>query len=258
MTTFRRTVRVLWRPKWRIANWMLLAYGLLVVGNLVQTGFSEGWSRVNLMNITTGVGVGLGVIAFVWLAVRTEHDWVQDTYRLLPVTNTRFYLAGVATTVGAYLYFVAVRLLVMGLSALVSGQQSAANLSHWLRVAWTGGVREFGTVGWLGVLAFVVLLVSLLIVGAWVLITLVHLLTNALSTFLPAGRQRIFKGLLAIVVIGVLVWLGKWLAQLRDWVTAAWNDAAMVSILGMFVIGVVAMMAVNVYLLKFWVEARVR
>lgn len=32
----------------------------------------------------------------------------------------------------------------------------------------------------------------------------------------------------------------------------------MVSILGMFVIGVVAMMAVNVYLLKFWVEARVR
>jgi len=59
-------------------------------------------------------------VTFIWLAFHTEHDLTRDSYRLLPVSDTVFYLASLASSLVAYLYFVLIRVLVMGLGFRIS------------------------------------------------------------------------------------------------------------------------------------------
>lgn len=254
MTNFSATFKALWWPKFRIANWILGLYGLMVVASVGLTGFSEGWGKVDLANSTMGVGFGLGTVVFIWLAFHTEHDLTRDSYRLLPVTDTRLYLTSLLTSFVAFGYFVAVKALVMGLGFLAG---HASDLHGVLVQVWQGGQAAMGERHFFEMVLYTTLFIVVLIVWMWVMITLIHLLTTALSAVLPNVQQRIVRFILAVVVIVALIWMGKWLLQLAGpIVSGVSNNAAIALSLGILTAVTAVMVAVNVYLLQHWVEAR--
>jgi len=254
MTNFKKTFAVTWAPKLHIANLMLMLYGLLVVVSMVVMVLSTGWRSVNLANVTMGPASGLGIVTFIWLAFHTEHDLTRDSYRLLPVSDTVFYLASLASSLVAYLYFVLIRVLVMGLGFLISNYSGMRQVVGQLQQA---AIQQLGSGRFYGLVVFGVAMMFLLIIWAWVLISLIHLVINVVSALLPNVKQKVIKGVLAVILILGLLKMGQWLSSLMTYlVNDASGNVTMVASLGMVAVVTAAMIALNIYLMKNWVEAR--
>ena len=249
MTSFSETFRSMWRSKFRIVNILLVIYLLLLVVTLGGQLWSDGWANLDFTS-ASGVGFGWGLVAFIWLTVQTECDYVSDTYRLFPATNATVYLAGLATTVVAFAYLAAIRLGILGLGLIFEHRNSG--LGQMIHET----ARHMGADEWHWAILVGLLLVALTITG-WVSITLIHFLVNVASAFLPNGRNRGVKVIIAVVVIGLLTLLNKWLGALQTQFMA--HQALQTSLIYLLVIAVIwaaVEIWVNIYLLRRWVEAR--
>lgn len=254
MTTFKHVFAVQWRPKFRIANTILALYGLLIVVGGLVTGFTDGWSAVDPANLAMGSGSGLGIVTFICLAVRADHDLTRANYRLLPTSETTLYLGNLTSTFAAFLYFEVVRALVMALGYLIG---HVHGLKGVLNAIWTGGTHAYQT-DWPVMVTYVVIFLLILVVGVWVLFALIHLAVNALSAFLPNVQQRVIKGVLAVLLVLGVVQVGRVLFSLEMHFSAgvSTNTDMLVSVIVALVI-TAAMVMANIYLLKHWVEARI-
>jgi len=89
------------------------------------------------------------------------------------------------------------------------------------------------------------------------LISLIHLVVNVVSALLPNVKQKVIKGVLAVILILGLLKMGQWLSSLMTYlVSDASGNVTMVASLGMVAVITAAMIALNIYLMKNWVEAR--
>lgn len=246
MTSFQHLFKALWQPKFRLMNWILAFWGLAVVVTVGYQGWVQGFSRLDYNGIVSGWAGLAAMVALIWLAVVNERVVRNDTFRLMPVSVTKLYLTNLVAAFGTYLYLTIVTSIVSLLSVLISPNM---NLREFFQLGATPHVPEMVTA--------MLILIVLLIVGTWVVITLIHLATNVISAFLPGAQQRIVKIILAIILVIGLVVLMRWLFNLQALlISSVSGDATLWITLALGTVVVALAIAVNSYLLKHWVEAR--
>ncbi|HJE46024.1 hypothetical protein [Levilactobacillus namurensis] len=248
MTSFKNLFCALWKPKLRTMNRILLLWALAIVVTWVVTGWSQGYRGLDYSGLLGGwTGIG-SLVGLVGLAAHNERVVRNDSFRLIPVSATKLYLTNLLATFGAYLYLCAVETVAFGLSLVITHpgiwrQAFQMNLSP--------------DEPWLAMGLAVVLVLVLLLLGSWIMITLIHLVVNALSAFVPGVRQRVIKVLLAIVVVWGLVYLSGWLLNLQTYLTRSFSgDGSLWISLALMALAEALAVAVNIYLLKHWTEAR--
>ncbi|KRK95681.1 hypothetical protein FD25_GL000096 [Levilactobacillus acidifarinae DSM 19394] len=240
----------MWKPKGHIVNLMLFFYLLIVVISLIGQVIHGGMGDFSLLKASSG-DFGLGVVTFIWLTVQTERDYVSDTYRLMPASEAKQYLAGLSTAFVAYLYFVAVRSLVMGVGLGLEWPRLSVELDQ-LRSNLTGLPHN-----WQMIAVFVALLVLLLMINAWVYVSLIHFILNTVSAFLPAGQQKVVKVVVAILVVAATIALSVWLGRLQyQLLHGASSTVNMWVDLVVALVTIVVTVTINICLMRKWVEAK--
>lgn len=251
MTNFQQLFHVLWQPKWRLMNLLLGFWAAAVVITVIATGWSQGFTQLDYGSLISGwLSVSL-FVALLGLAHDNERVVRDDSLRLIPVSEIKLYLTNLLAAFGAYLYFAVVGAVVLFGTLLVTVPHFWYELLH-SSTGEPGGLGDLLTMG-----SALALLMVLLLLGTWVVITLVHLAGNVISNLLPGGRQRVVKIGLAIVLFMGLIYLSRWLLSLQAVLTTGLSGTGTLWFsLALLALVIALMAATNIYLLKRWVEAR--
>ncbi len=249
MTSFGRLLVTLWQEKNR-TMYQMTGFGLIALVVFTIYGLFNGGSLSIMSHISMVVFMLLTIVLFILLARDQEHVWTSNKYRLIPVSDTKLYLANVLATVLTFVYFYILELVIMVICD-ISEISSLTNI---------------GNGYWPQLLSGQLLMLAFLLFG-WVFISTIHFVIVSVSAFLPAFRQRLIRVVLAIVIFIVVVNIVNCLQKLMSQILSNMFSSSLLGVsastqlttallLGTlyFVISTVVLSALNVYLMKRWVE----
>lgn len=260
MTSFNHDFLAMWRPKFRSMNQLLFFNLIAVVITMIYQIWRLGLSNLEMVTTVMGWGSVFGFVAFILLTLQGERMLVSDTYRLLPTSDLKLYLANLVSSLGALAYVGVVQAILLVIGTAMTGKTirnwvdsainihlSAADLRN---MALYGAVALAWTIG--------------VVLWIWVFINLIHFGTNTISAFLPNVQQRVVKVVLAIILTGVAIRFMNGIVRLESQVYnhfTVMSDTALnltgiwLSFLSL-VMGIVIVGALNIFMMKHWVEAK--
>lgn len=109
------------------------------------------------------------LVFFILTAKNTEKVWTSSTYRLIPTTETKLYTANIVSSLLSIVYF--------GILSQIFG--FILNPAEYI-----SGGKDLNDIP-VKIVISTVILVIMMVVLFYVFVTLVHLLSNIASTFLP-------------------------------------------------------------------------
>ena len=248
MTKFFDLSKALFQEKFRLANQVLgfsaLAAVVITLYEMVRIAAAPGALFATFESV-----LGLAsMLLYILLTVRNERVYTASTYRLIPVSNGKLYWANLITTFLSFAYF--------GLCSVIF-----ALIFHWHMTikAFVDGFS--GSTFMLTVSIILTLIFAVL--NFWALITLVHLLTEMISNFLPRAGQRISKIILVVVILyifgRIVELISNVLILIAQHHTALLNANADLQFYLSPVYVIITLLifsAINIYLLSSWVEAK--
>lgn len=255
MTSFKQIFRVTWRPKFRTMNQLLFFDLLAVVLSMAYALWQVGFDHLELMSIVAGWGSLFGFCATILLTWQNEKIIVSDTYRLMPVGNGTLYVGNLLSSFVAMIYVGLVQAVLSVLSLLMSGQTVRTMLrTGFQHTQLTGSDWHYVQIYGPAILAYAITLVF----WCWVLVTLVHLVVNVLSSLLPAVQQRLIKIVLAIILVLGIIRSIVWAGNMQERITNTLSSNAISVYLNLLtlIIPTILVGLVNAYLMKRWAEAK--
>ncbi|MGO2671167.1 MAG: ABC transporter permease [Lacticaseibacillus paracasei] len=184
------------------------------------------------------------LVFFVRLAIIQERVWVNNYYRSVPTTNLKLYTANLLATCLSFLIYAAFEGVVL----------LALAVTRWGINLPTGDPMT--------VLVEMGIFLIVLGIFIWAFISLVHLLSVTIMAFLPETRIRLVQWIIYLVVIIVASFIFDQVQRLfllpfggYDSNTLTGSSSVLVGI-GIFIVTILLISAVNVYLLEKWVETK--
>lgn len=248
MTKFFDLTKVMFRDKFRLTNQVL---GFSVLASIVITLYEmvrASASTDQLFVIFESVLTLASMVVFILLTIRNERVYTASSYRLIPISNGKLYWANLITTFLNFAYFI--------LCIVVF-----AFIFQWHVTVTTFAEGFSGSTFMLNVSIFLTLIFAIL--NFWALITLVHLLTEVISNFLPKIGQKISKIVLVIAILYILGLMADLLSNVL--MTVVQHNSNLIDAhadlyyyLSPFyvLIALLIFSAINIYLLSSWVEAK--
>ncbi|WP_311735543.1 ABC transporter permease [Lacticaseibacillus paracasei] len=173
-----------------------------------------------------------------------ERVWVNNYYRSVPTTNLKLYTANLLATCLSFLIYAAFEGVVL----------LALAVTRWGINLPTGDPMT--------VLVEMGIFLIVLGIFIWAFISLVHLLSVTIMAFLPETRIRLVQWIIYLVVIIVASFIFDQVQRLfllpfggYDSNTLTGSSSVLVGI-GIFIVTILLISAVNVYLLEKWVETK--
>ncbi|WP_125591150.1 hypothetical protein [Companilactobacillus jidongensis] len=255
MTSFGNVFKAMFKEKFRNMNFFLMINVIAIVVSIIVTAFQGGMDKSTPLAITIGWSMLAGVISFVMLSVIQERKYTRDSYRLIPVSDTKFYLANLATSFVSYLYVIVAQAVFYLIAAIPNWSEYSDTLNM---MAMMNGRASFDAPNAImGVLAMTCLMLVILILS-WTTINLIHLASRSASNFLPSTGRRVMNVVIYVVVIWlVLRVVGFVMNQLNNSVNMLFNSnytANFALTIVVFLVVAVAEAAVSIYLMNNWVE----
>lgn len=215
-------------------------------------------NATNLMAFAGMVWVFSTMVLVGLLAKIHEHLLVANRYRLIPTTDTRLYCLNLLTSFIAMLYFTVIQFVLFAISTLIT----LGSFSKFF----AGFITSFQGHNALASEDFKYFLLSvalfaIIIFYVWVFISTVHFVGRTLSVFLPERSQKYGRGVLYIAV----VWLSMKVLQLLINVLTpvvqglaspgrVGLDTGFAAMIAVLVFLIIVLSALNIYLMKHWVE----
>ncbi len=256
MTSLRRMTRVLLTDKIQTASWIIALYVAAIVISLVPSAFNgelftRQWSFLLVQHALSWSFVAM-LLAFAFLTRTSEGVYTSNKYRLIPISEAKLYTANIFSSFIAFILVFLVQLIFILIYYLFNIRAVKLMLSSNF-----GGAQ---TRIWLFVLAIILTGAAGLLFW-WAAISLIHLLTTAISRALPANHQKISKLAIYIILIVIVIWMfGKlqnWLSQLAYFQYMFYSSSIYTgplwSALTMAILALV-ISVINVWLLKRQVE----
>ncbi|WP_261809877.1 hypothetical protein [Levilactobacillus humaensis] len=257
MTSFGRIFKVLTRSKFREANLLLLIQLIAIAVSLVWILITGTLSTTSLLQAVSSWAGVTYVVGFYLIARRSEQAYTQDTFRLIPVEETRLYLGNLLSSFVMFFYIVGVEVLLhlagIGIGWNVLRKDMGSIFSaHPVDL----GPNSPWDIAKVAMIIALLLLVVLILM--WTTITFVHLVVSATSNFLPSASKRLVNFVLYIVVIFLVVRVAAFLIVLFSKVTSSFSiGSGLMNLwlpIGGMVLVIVIESAASVFLLKKWVE----
>ncbi|VDG25271.1 hypothetical protein [Lactiplantibacillus mudanjiangensis] len=255
MTSFGAVFKAVNRLKFRQMNLLIVLELLAIVVTTIWTAIRGEYSNMTVFTTAMGWSTVPAFVGVILIAIRHEKVYTADSYRLIPVEETKFYTINLLSSLANIVYLAVVQLGIYIISMLFGWQELASMAKDMTTPTHIES-------GWLLMGLSIIVLVLVLNMVFWSTISFVHLVTSSASTFLPKFRQ----GVLNIIVYAIVVFLTlrvsgligngvSWISQTMfnnggsfDWVGQLW--------ITIFVMIVVILIegAINVLCLKRWVE----
>lgn len=206
----------------------------------------------DLFGIIGGWSFVVYLVLFVEMARFTERAFVSDSIRLMPLNDTKLYLANLTASMVAFLYGVLLQVLLHVVGGLLSWHAFSKTLSE----MWVAHPGNYPI--WVIVLS-ILCLMFLVLVMMWTTISLIHLVTTSISLFLPASRQKAVQVILYIFVTFVILYIAQLVFRAPTGTMSALHTTStgagpvLINLIWIAVVIVIESL-LNVLMLKRWVE----
>ena len=239
MTTFSQLTKTMLKTRVNLIHKVFGIYLLVTLVTCFYQTLIHGLRITDWLMFSFSFGVLASLVLAVILAVKQERVWTAPLYRLLPLSETKLY---VLTNFFSWIYF---EILVV-LLTFIMGPTSFVKI---LPIMNNGSFLEYA-VG-----AGIILIFPTFI---WCSVSLVHLLTNTFSDFLPINIQRISRVVLIIVLVYGLGKISNLATNSFTMIFAssqATSDASFYLSFVYLILTTIVVSIINIYLLKNWVQA---
>lgn len=250
VTSFKALFKVMSRGRFRLMNWVILAELAVIAATLLWGFASDGIEHGDTFWVTLAWSMVAFTVAFILLSVRMERVYTRDTYRLLPLGETKLYLTDLLSSVVMFVYFGIIQCGLYLITEAIDNRYlmtllQAVGGPHYT----TGQAFKVAT-------GLVALGLALLILG-WTTISLVHLVISATNNFLPNTSRRLINVILYVIVILLVIRITGFLFHevnnLGQLIAGGVTAQFMINIGGALVIAAIEAV-LNIVLLKKWVE----
>lgn len=249
MTSFGSIFKVMGKDRFWMVNKIILVQLAVMAISLIWVSIRQGIQSGVIFGVMVAVSGPITLGAFILLANANEKIYKCDTYRLIPVSETKLYSTNLLSSALSILYFGIVQVALYCITM-------AMDRNFMIKILQTGS--EFTTSKATEVILGSLLIIVMLFILGWTTISLVHLVVSATNNFLPNMSRRVINVVLYIVVIflviRVAVFIFKELGNLSGFMTL--NNGITqysVSLIGLLIV-ILLESVLNVFLLKKWVE----
>lgn len=255
MTSFGSLFKTLFKERFRDMNFFLMINIIAILVTIVVQSFSGGIDKSAPLAITLMWSMLAFIIAFVRLSVIQERTYTRDSYRLIPVSDTKFYSANLLATFVGYLYVVVAQFVFYLVSAIPNWSEYSQVLTN---MAMINGRASFDAPNFItGVLALTCFMLAILILS-WTTITLIHLVSRSASNFLPSTGRKVMNVIIYVAVIWLVIKVVNFAVdQMSNSVNmlfdANYSTNFALNIVIFLIIAAVESV-VSVYLMNNWVE----
>lgn len=255
MTSFGSLFKSFFKSRFRDMNFLLMINLIAIVVSIIVTAFQGGMNNSAPLAITLLWSPIATLIAFIRLSITQELTYTRDSYRLIPISDTKFYLANLAASFVSYLYVVVAEAVFYLISAIPNWSEYMDALNT---MSMINGRASFDAPNAImGSLAIFCLMIAIIVL-AWTTINLIHLASRSASNFLPSTGRKIMNVVIYVVVIWlVLRVVGFAMDQLRNSVNMLINanyTANFALNIVVFLVVAAVEAAVSIYLMNNWVE----
>lgn len=250
MTSFGALFKVMGRQRFRLMNWVVLGELAVIAGTLLWRFATAGIQGGDTFWTVLAWSVLALIVAFVLLSVQMERVYTRDTYRLLPLGETKLYLTDLLASVVMFIYFGVIQVVFYLVAEVLDNHY----LATWLRnVSGPAYTNQQALKVLTGLTAMGIVLVIL----GWTTVSFVHLAVSSTNNFLPATRRRLVNVVLYIVMICLVVWIAGYLLDGVNHVgqLLAGHEGVdfLVNVIGFLVVAAIEA-GLNIVFLKKWVE----
>ncbi|MFT8742257.1 MAG: ABC transporter permease [Lentilactobacillus hilgardii] len=258
MTSFGALTNALTRRKIQVINHLLVLDIIAILLTILYAVYQGDLSAADPLIYTMSYSLVVFFVAFILIARHNERIFVNDSYRLVPTSDTGLYSANLLSAFISMIYLGVTQIIFSMIAAAMNFQQVMTTLGQAFEHSspTPGSMNSRSEI--IGALIGLVILMIVSTIFAWASISLIHLTTSALTAFLPDSRSRLYRFILYVVVIAAILYiLGKIVNPIGDIFYGMVNDNSYYQIyLSSLALLVVAVLesAVNVYLLRNWVE----
>ncbi len=265
MTNFLSITKSLTKRKLHIVNRVLLIDLIAIILTILFKVYQGDLKSVDPLLISGSYAVIAFFVAFILISRSLEHIYTSDSFRLVPISDTRLYNTNLLSAVISYAYLTVIEIIIVTVSTLMDipgltraiGDLTFSSPHNAWKYLHVGEALEVT----LGVAAFF----AAMVIFAWTTISFIHLIADSLANFLPDGRQRFYRFILyVVVIIGMLYIVGYIVTPFSQWVgglqpinSQSWSEYVQpyISALGFLVLAGIESF-INIYLLKNWVETK--
>ncbi|APX71939.1 hypothetical protein M5C72_02010 [Companilactobacillus allii] len=255
MTSFSSMFKVDLKNKFRNMNFVLMIDVIAIVVAIIWNAIQGNLSKQSYLAIAFSFSIIVYFVSFVILAYIQEKSYTRDSYRLIPINDTKFYLANLASTLVAYLYVIVAQLVLYAIAFAINAEEFNDYLQM---ISMMNGRASFDAPSaMLGSLAFVASVLGAIIFN-WATITLIHLVTRSASNFLPSTGRRFLNIVLYIIVIWLVIEVTSSLtnnlsSSVSSLFSVTYASGFLLKLLIYLVIAAVES-AISIFLMSRWVE----
>lgn len=250
MTSFGSVFKVMSKDRFRTTSKVILAELAVIAVTLLWTVATREVSAGEFFGVTASWSWPAFLAVFIFMSVANEHVYTRDTYRLIPVGETKLYTTNLLSSFVMYLYFGIVQVVLYTITASIDADFIKSMLDS---------IRgpEYTTLEASKVFIGLLLMGLALVILGWTTISLVHLVVSATNNFLPNVSRRAINVVLYVVVIYLVVRVAAFMLHevnnLGGIMSTGGQGQFILNIVGILVIAVIEAV-INVFLLKKWVE----
>lgn len=249
MTNTSVLIKTLFKEKNTTVHKIIGLHVLTLLITLIAMILENEFNSINFANLSLVYG-GIGASTlFIRFALRIEKMWTSNTYRLIPVSESRLYAANFLSAVASFVYFLILEVIIIGVSS-IKPLSTVKLPTHIL----------------LGYFVCGLIFMIMLVLTGWTFNCLAHLIENTISNFLPDKWQGLLQSLLYvatfILLLIILSVLNKPIGTIINKLFSPLYSAStplniiftllMTSVF--MLLWTVVLTIPNLYLLKHWVE----
>ncbi|MFD1670732.1 hypothetical protein ACFQ5M_01335 [Agrilactobacillus yilanensis] len=240
MTSLMTTFKTFLRPRFKTTSAFLIAtFVATIISLIIIVWNTHSFKNTNISNFILMYAAIGGLALFIKLAQNIEIVWTHNYYRLIPISETKLYLSNFLATLVCLIYYSGVQVILFLLWELIlpTAQLQISLFSlPWLRLLPPAIVSVLLCLFW------------------WVFISLIHMATNATAAFLPNTRVRLVRWLIYLVFIIIFSILISQFNRLIQFFFGNPDNASFLMLFTGLSLLIVIISAINIYLLKRWVE----
>lgn len=255
MTSFKDFFKILMGQKFRQMNFVMLINIVAIAVSVLWTLINGNFNNNTFFQVALSWSFIIMLWAFIRISVTHESIYSRDSYRLIPISDTKFYSVNLLTSFLAMIYMGVIEFIINAAAAAINWQEYVDQINM-LRMLY--GTRVPDTSAIVQSLLSMALVMMVVMILAWTTISLIHLLTRAGSNFMPYRRSRIINFLLYVVVIYIVLRVVGFMMNLVMNSTDMFANSSDIWHFVLYIVGFLVVSAIeailSVYLMSRWVE----
>lgn len=255
MTSFGKLFKVTISERFQAMNFILLIDLIAIAVSSIWVAITSTLNSAAFSSIVLSWSSIVFLVAFIRLAILQEKTFTRDSYRLIPIDDTKFYLGNLASTLVAFIYVVFVECVLYGIVAAFNWKSLQEIITYFKLM---NPQANFSTLNIsLALLSLVVLMLSMIVLG-WTTINLIHLVGRSAGNFLPSTGRKALNFVMYFLVIWLVLGIVSFLRQAIG-ISMAFignSNDTLTYFLNLLVFLLIAAIeaVVSIYLLHRWVE----